>query len=46
MATPLGELSDVGGAEAINILLAGHDRSDSILGNTLGKWKLDQNAVD
>ena len=46
MTAPLGELSDVGSAEAVDILLAGDDRSDSILGNALWKGELDQNAVD
>jgi hypothetical protein len=46
VAAPLGELSDVGGAEAVDVLLAGDDGGDGILGDALWKWELDQDAVD
>lgn len=46
MAAALGELADVVGTEAVDILLAGHGRGDVVLGHVLGQRQLDQDAVD
>lgn len=46
MACPLCELTDVLGAEAIDIFLSTDGRGDSILRNVIGDWELDQDPMD
>lgn len=46
LSTTLGELANVGGTEAINILLVGDSGRDVVLGHMLWHWKLDQDTVD
>ncbi|KAI6748788.1 hypothetical protein HG531_007735 [Fusarium graminearum] len=46
LATPLGELSNVFGAEAVDILLVCHKRCNGILRNVLGERQLNQDTMD
>lgn len=46
MASSLRQLPDVLGTEPIDILLSNDGRGDGVLGDVVGEWKLDEDAVD
>lgn len=46
LSTTLGKLTNVGGTEAINILLVGNGRGNVVLGDVLWNWELNQDTVD
>lgn len=45
-AAALGELTDVVGAEAVDILFVGDSRGDGVLGEVSRQRQLDKDAVD
>jgi hypothetical protein len=46
LTATLGQLANVAGAEAIDVLLIGNGRGDGVFRDVLGEGKLDQDTVD